>query len=79
MPNNEASPSVDDRSAQFVAVTGTAETTSAEALVFAAYLTFWFFVFFLVWRTWRGQTQLKQQFDRLEARLNERLNQDPNP
>ena len=60
----EASPAPSARSQQFVPVEGGGETTSAEALLVAAYIVMWALLLAFVGLGWRRQ-------GRVEARLGE--------
>jgi hypothetical protein len=64
----------EDRSAEFVPVTGGAESTSAAGLLLAAYILMWACVFGLIWlslKKLRGldtrMQQLEKQLDKQEA------------
>jgi len=62
--HQEASPAPSARSQQFIPVEGGSETTSAEALLVAAYLVMWALLLAFVGLGWRRQ-------GRVEARLGE--------
>lgn len=62
-------PSVSDRSTEFIATTGGAETTSAESLLITAYILMWLLVFGFVWASWRRQNRLDSRLDDLEKAL----------
>jgi len=54
---------------EFVAVTGSQETTSAEALLITAYAAMWLILFLFLFFTMRRQTQLSARLSNLEAKL----------
>jgi CcmD family protein len=58
-----------DRSTQFVAVEGGAETTSAEALLVAAYIVMWALLLGFVLLSWRRQQRIEQRVGELEKAL----------
>jgi CcmD family protein len=62
-------PTVEERSTEFVAVQGGTETTSASALLIAAYVVMWALVFGFVWLTSRKQRTLDARLSELEAAL----------
>jgi CcmD family protein len=68
---------VEDRRAEFVPVTGSRESTSAEALLVAAYAIMWALVFAFIWLTARRQRGLSERLTRLEAALETRAAQPP--
>jgi hypothetical protein len=57
------------RSTEFVPVEGGGETTSAEALVVAAYLVMWLLLAFFIWTGWRKQRALDVRIGELERGL----------
>lgn len=59
----------EDRSTEFVPVSGGEETTSAEALLIAAYLLMWAFVFGFVALTIKRQKKLDQRLGDVESEL----------
>lgn len=65
----EAAPTALDRRTEFVPVTGSSETTSAEALLLAAYLLMWALVFGFVWLTMKRQAKLDRRLKDVEAEL----------
>jgi hypothetical protein len=62
----------EDRSTEFVAVQGGAETTSAEALLVTAYFVMWAALLGFILLTWRRQTQVEARLAGLQGQL-ERL------
>lgn len=58
-----------DRSQQFVAVTGGQDTTSAETLLVVAYIGMWLAIFAFVWLTRKKQSSLDGRLDTLEKAL----------
>lgn len=62
-------PTVQDRSTEFVAVQGGTETTSASTLLIAAYVAMWALVFGFVWLTSRRQRALDARLTELEGAL----------
>lgn len=68
-PAGKEAPSVADRSTEFVAVQGGAETSSASGLLVAAYVVMWALVFGFVWLTSRRQRALDARIAELEAAL----------
>jgi len=69
-PNGQsAAPSVQDRKSEFVAVSETRESTSAEALLVTAYVLMWAFAFWLIARTFSRQRKLDERLQRLENHL----------
>lgn len=59
----------EERSTQFVPVQGGTETTSAEALLVAAYLLMWALLIGFVYLSWRRQKALESRVDGLEAAI----------
>jgi CcmD family protein len=59
----------EDRSQQFVAVTGGEDTTSAASLLVIAYIGMWLALFGFVWLTRRRQSGLNARLDTLEKAL----------
>jgi CcmD family protein len=68
-PASTQAPTVEERSTEFVAVQGGTETTSAPALLIAAYVVMWALVFAFVWLTSRKQRALDARLSELEAAL----------
>lgn len=70
---NEVAPTVgetaQDRSREFVAVSGGEETTSAEALLLTAYILMWAFVFVFVYLGIKRQSKLDRRLGELETEL----------
>ncbi len=62
-------PTTQDRSTEFVPVEGGGDTTSAEALLVAAYAAMWIAVFLFVWLTSRRQRNLDARLSDVEAAL----------
>ncbi len=60
---------VQDRSTEFVPVSGGQETTSAEALLIAAYLLMWAIVFGFIALTIKKQRHLDDRLGQLERQL----------
>ncbi len=58
-----------DRSTEFVAVEGGGETTSAEALLVAAYLVMWAILLSVLVLTWRKQSKLEKRLNDLEKSI----------
>ena len=61
--------SVQDRSTEFVPTSGGKETTSAEALLLAAYILMWALVFGFIFRTARRQLGLDRRLGDIERAL----------
>lgn len=61
--------SSEGRSQQFVAVEGGTETTSAEAMLVAAYLVMWALLLLFVYLGWRRQRGIEGRLDDLEKEL----------
>lgn len=61
--------SVEDRKTSFVPVSGTQETSSAEALLVTAYVLMWVAVFGFVWLTARRQKALDARLAEVERAL----------
>ena len=60
----------EERSAEFVAVSGPeGETTSATVMLVAAYALFWVILLGFIWITWRRQQQLKERLLVIESRV----------
>lgn len=68
-PEEGAGQAPSDRSTEFVAVQGGAETTSAGALLITAYVAMWALVFGFVWLSSRKQRALDTRIRDLEATL----------
>ena len=68
-PAAAQAPTVEERSTEFVAVQGGAETTSASSLLVAAYIIMWALVFAFVWLSSRKQRTLDARLSELEAAL----------
>jgi CcmD family protein len=68
-PSPAQAPTVEERSTEFVAVQGGTETTSAPALLIAAYVVMWALVFAFVWLTSRKQRTLDARLSDLEVAL----------
>ncbi len=68
-PSPTQAPTVEERSTEFVAVQGGTETTSAPALLIAAYVVMWALVFAFVWFTSRKQRALDARLSELEVAL----------
>src|SRR6478736_6548980 len=66
-PSAKGTPSVGDRSTEFVAVQGGGEGASASGLLVAAYIVMWALVFGFVWLTSRRQRALDGRLAELEA------------
>jgi hypothetical protein len=62
----EASPSPSSRSQEFRPVEGNTETTSAEAMLVAAYLVMWVLLFVFVGLGWRRQARVEERLAELE-------------
>lgn len=60
---------VQDRSQEFVSVTGAGQTTSAEVLLVVAYILMWAIVFALVFLTHRRQKALGVRLEEVEREL----------
>ena len=60
---------VQDRSTEFVPVTGGQETTSAEALLLSAYIIMWALVFGFVWLSVRRQLRIDSRLGNVELAL----------
>jgi hypothetical protein len=58
-----------DRSTEFVAVEGGADTTSAGTLLVAAYLLMWTLVFGFLWLGWQRQRRTEARVGELERAL----------
>lgn len=58
-----------DRSTEFVAVEGGGDTTSAEALLVAAYIVMWALLLGFVLLGWRKQQRIEQRVVQLEKSL----------
>ena len=58
-----------DRSTEFVAVTGGQESTSAAQLLVTAYILMWACAFILIFRSLKSQRSLKTRLDKLEDTL----------
>jgi hypothetical protein len=58
----------EDRSTQFVPVEGGDASTSAEALLVAAYAVMWALLLLVLLLTWRRQRRLEQRVNELERR-----------
>lgn len=69
MKTTQATPTVADRSTEFVAVTGGEETSSAAGLLTAAYICMWLLIFTFVFLTARRVKGLQSRLDDLEAAL----------
>ena len=54
---------------EFVAVRGGGDTTSAEALLVAAYVIMWLLALLVVYLTWRKQNALDRRLAELERAL----------
>ena len=65
------------RSQEFVAVQGGAETTSAEALVVAAYGIMWLQLLGFLWLTWKRQRELDAKVARLAAQVDKAAERAP--
>jgi CcmD family protein len=61
--------SAEERSQEFVAVTGGSDTTSAETMLVLAYLLMWLMIFGFVFLTRRKQARLDERLDGLEQAL----------
>ena len=61
-----------DRAQEFVPVQGGQDTTSAEALLVAAYVIMWLLALLFVWSSWRRQRRLETRLDQIERALAER-------
>jgi hypothetical protein len=57
------------RSAEFVAVQGGGETTSAASLLIAAYLLMWGLLFAFVFLSWRRQARVETRIAELEKAI----------
>ncbi len=62
-------PSVADRSTEFVAVQGGGETSSAAGLLTAAYILMWLFVFAMIWLTQKKLAGFSARLDLVEKGL----------
>jgi hypothetical protein len=60
---------VSDRKSEFVPVAGGETTTSAEAMLIAAYCSMWLFVFLAVLWTYRSQAALSRRLAEVEGAL----------
>lgn len=69
MQPSQKSLTVEDRSTEFVPVTGGQETTSAEALLLSAYIIMWALVFGFVWLSVRRQRKIDARLDDVERAL----------
>ena len=58
-----------DRSTEFVAVSGGEDATSAAQLLVTAYILMWGCALFLIYRSLKSQRQLTQRIDKLELTL----------
>jgi CcmD family protein len=68
----DGQPTVEDRATQFVPVEGGGQTTSAEALLVAAYLVMWAILLGFVYMSWRRQRNLDSKLADLETRVSQR-------
>jgi len=68
-PNAAHEGSPQDRSQEFVAVTGGQDTTSASTLLVVAYMGMWLAIFGFVWLTKKKQKSLDARLDSLEKAL----------
>lgn len=59
----------DDRSTQFVPVTGGEDSTSAMSLLVSAYLVMWALLMLFVFFSWRRQQQIEGRVGQLEKQL----------
>ena len=59
----------EDRSTEFVAVTGGNDSTSAEGLLVAAYLVMWAALIGFIFLTWRKQVSLEKRIAKLDQDL----------
>jgi hypothetical protein len=59
----------ESRSTEFVAVTGGAETSSAEVLLTTAYALMWIAVFVFIFLTWKKQNQIAAKLGELDQKL----------
>ena len=68
--NKSLSVTPEERSAEFVAVSGPeSETTSAVVMLVSAYALFWVILLAFVWLTWRRQQQLVERLQVIESQL----------
>ncbi len=71
--DNPGTPTVEDRSQEFKPVTGgPTETSSAEALLIAAYVLMWAVLMGFLFATFRRQAALSQRLGELERALAKR-------
>lgn len=73
---DNATPTVADRSEEFVAIQGGQETSSAEGLLTAAYILMWVAVFGFIWLSSRRLQNLGSRVEELEGVL-KKLDQQP--
>ena len=69
MTDNTATPTVSDRSTEFVAVTGGEESSSAGGLLVTAYIIMWAIVFAFVWLSARRVAGLEKRLTSVEQGL----------
>jgi CcmD family protein len=69
MKSSQATPTVADRSTEFVAVSGGEETSSAAGLLTAAYICMWLVIFAFVFLTSRRLKGIQGRLEDLEAAL----------
>jgi hypothetical protein len=58
-----------DRSTEFVAVSGGEDATSAAQLLVTAYILMWACALFLIYRSLKSQRQVTRRIDKLEETL----------
>jgi hypothetical protein len=74
-----ATPTVEDRSTEFVAVQGGGETTSAAALLVTAYGLMWLVLMGFLLMTWRRQKHLEDKLATLGATVDKAAERDAPP
>jgi hypothetical protein len=73
----QAAPGAGDRSMPFEPVEGGAETTSAEAMLVAAYILMWAAFMAFTWLTMLRQKRIASKLDELERGLAQKGDHDP--
>ena len=70
-PDSESlAASPEERSTQFVAVTGPErQNTSATTMLVTAYALFWLLLMVFIWMTWRRQQRLSNRLQQLESQI----------
>jgi len=68
-PTDSSNPEATERSTEFQAVDGGAQTTSGELLLVEAYAATWLVVFAFLLVSWRRQARIDARMGELEKRL----------